>query len=642
MNVRHVLVESTAAYEAMDSLRGDEVVWHTASPFLLERLCRQGPRVESLEAGIAQEELNALGEPALRIAKAWGRRLDSIEAATLARLSIGAAVLPQLKLLIVPLLVRAILADRWATRVVSTAEKPSVVGSPELSSPTPWSMKFANSDTLYFHVLKRSPWASCVEFVASEPRRTGGPADAARRSRSDCWWTMSSASASKFCYVLWRRYASGKPWKLPWADAGTEVGLFGNNELIKEAFLPLLVRGATVRELRMPPAAATVSDGWVLGANEREVLRGDLQSILLDLAVDWKLPSLAGAASLGAERMLAFLDVFLPYVRAARQSPPLNASARRRRRVALSHGLTDPVERLFHQLVHETRTPIIEVEHGGAAGLSHAHSGSVELAGMNACDASIVYNENFARYYAAHLGQRMPPTFVAGAPSYVRSRGSRMSRGLARRSIGATPRERVVMYVTNMFFGNGLTMPYIHLDTHYYAFQRRIVCEGLAASPDRCFVKLYPSASRLDPDPLTACADLPPNVALITRGDFRYLRYAADIIVIDVPLSTLGWALGADVPTILLDLPFNPLLPDAAGLADEAVFRIDCTADDWMTGLRDLLTAPASALDRRWEQKRRSRHEFVERYVLGPGGLPGRRVADVAVSFDPHTTITHD
>jgi hypothetical protein len=638
---QHILVERWSGYETACGFDcgSDQAVWHTASPYVLERLTQEGRHAVSVESLTDQRELDSLGCMALEILRKWGRLLDDSQPARQASLPLGRLILPQLRLLLVPILVRAVLADRWARQVVEQAGAScSVVSVRSLSRVHPGFARFKDADTLMAWLLARSEWKNRLRIIHQEGSAVQTSAASGHgRSRIEQALGWANAGASKLAYGLWLRWRKGKAVRLPWKTPKKEIFLFGNNELVKESFLALLRRGARLSMLSLPKPAG---DGrFAMPVILDEQLRSLLSRSFLESTASHDSPCMRTAAETAIERLENFFGVFLPYAdRASREFASPGAGSRLPSAV-LSHGLTDPLELLFYHLARRSRIPIVEVQHGGSAGLTHAHSGSVELAEINACQASVVYNRNFEAYYRSRLNGRMPPTLISGAPSVTRrDRHPRLARRLARRMLGVSPKDRAVLYVTNMFYGNSLAMPHGHLDTHYYAFQRQIILNVLPQIPATGLVKLYPTSAQAEPHPLLALRDLAPNVRIVQRGDFRYLRSGADVLILDVPYGTLGWALAADVPTVFLDMPSNPLLPEIVPRIEKALFRVDCSQPDWPMRLRSLLQMDPALLSGRWRSMLAERAAFMEECLLGPAGQPGNRIADFTLDFQTRET----
>lgn len=636
--MNHVLVEKLVGLEAARGVFGatPDTTWHTSSAFVLEKLSSEGARVVSVERLVSQDELNRLGEIALEIVSGWAEALDTSELSRGCGIPLGRVVSPQLKLLLVILLTRAVIADRWIGETLGHYDANQwVVGTTDLSPVAVDFCRFRGSDALFTALLVRTGWKERINFLtveASVPERNTTQARSQWRQLIERLLPAMNASWSKAAYAAWARYWRWPRFRFAWTTRTREVLIFGNNELIKESFLPLLLRGAQITRLTLPSPQR--GDGIGTVSPHADPRLGDaLRRVFME-----RLPEptecLLAAASLAVDRLMAFFDLFVPYIGHARAALAPLGRRSAHSRVVLSHGLTDPVELLFYELVREARMPVIEVQHGGSAGLTHAHSGFIDLAEINACQASVVYNANFQDYYRRHLGARIPPTLVSGAPSVTRREAwPALSRRLARRFLKVGSRERVVMYVTNMFQGNSLNMPYGHLDTHYWELQREIVYVVFPKVEATCLIKLYPDDPLSDPHPLRASRGLSPNVRVITGWDFRYLRSGADVIVLDVPYGTLGWALGADVPTVLLDLPFNPLLPEVIPVVERALFRIDCTQPGWPEQLRGVLNTPHERLLVEWQSRAVEREAFIEKCLLGPPGSPGERIATFVPDF---------
>ena len=88
-------------------------------------------------------------------------------------------------------------------------------------------------------------------------------------------------------------------------------------------------------------------------------------------------------------------------------------------------------------------------------------------------------------------------------------------------------------------------------DRDYASFQRRLV-DALAVFPGRVIVKPCPAHRYADAEQIPHMP-LPANAKLSPFGEYRHIRWAADLVVLDLCSSTFGWAMNNDAPLIYID-----------------------------------------------------------------------------------------
>lgn len=640
--MKHVLVESHADYlEFCESQPTADIRWWTPSVYLLEKMKSEGKPVASIEQFVDIPRLTRIGWTGLAIGKDWVRFFRESPEASRGGVNPGDVLLPQLRLMLVNLLSKAVLIEAWLRHIENNLPGDVIsCGHSELSKPAVGFVRFDEKDSLYHTLLKQVRTSVPVQFVEVKHRPMRYPSCTPERA-SDRWLyklaNLFSADFSKWCYGLWLHGLKGRTISRPGTKPCRDVLFFGNNELIKESYFPLLRGGARISLLepfadRGQTEEAAQADAWrssLAGLFDKQIQQAGFGGTAMESARD-----------LAVQRLMDWLPYFYGYVEQGRKHLAKQLTRiQARRPVILSHGLTDPKELVAYRLFQEQRLPVVEVQHGGSAGLTYHHTANVDVVEMNACQASVVYNPNFAAFYERHLGPKLPDVHISGGPSLTRKIGRKwITRPLARKLLGVGADEKVVMYVTNMFHSSALTLPYGHLDTQYFRYQRKLVDEVLKPLDALCFVKVYPSREDQEPNPLTF-ADLPKHVRIMDRHDFRFLRAGVDMLILDIPFGTLAWALAADVPTVLLDLPFNPLLPEMIPTIENALFRVDASARDWPDQLRNLIGLPGAELTRRWSSMKEQREQFISQCLLGEPGSPGRRIADYTLGYRPSQRV---
>ena len=90
------------------------------------------------------------------------------------------------------------------------------------------------------------------------------------------------------------------------------------------------------------------------------------------------------------------------------------------------------------------------------------------------------------------------------------------------------------------------------VESYVFATEKALLCDVYGAVAKTVLYKPYPTQRFPHDARYDELFELPKNVRLIDRADFRYVRAAADIIVTDASQSTLGWCMGAGVPLVCL------------------------------------------------------------------------------------------
>jgi len=185
------------------------------------------------------------------------------------------------------------------------------------------------------------------------------------------------------------------------------------------------------------------------------------------------------------------------------------------------------------------------------------------------------------------------------------------------------------MYVANLYSNNAVDLPYGGTNDWFeHCLKKTIVREVFSRLSDHCILKLYPTQRYADPDPFLGMSQFP-NVDIIQWSEFRYLRSACDVVIVDMVQSAFGWAWSTGVPLILLDTPYYPLLPDVKKELEEAIFIIPVEREKWGQELLNLLELPEEELARVWRKKEAARLRTERERIMGPGTEVGEVLAQV-------------
>ncbi len=575
----HTVIESLSAYEAVRSADPDaERVWWTTSPFLLTHLPGLGETVRSPEEGFDQAEFDALA----RAARDYGDRFcDWYQAhCTWARFVRFRFVLAlQLTRLSFVLLYKA----RLISRVLEAAAGEPVVcvgGSrePGLES---FALNFGRVDTV-FAVLAGKLAGAGVQVVAHAPP-AGEASQLEQRIRH-----RQLEGVEKILSLLNNTWGSllFKVWKhihrrglLPKRGitlrpfiAEKTFWVHKECELIQEATTGLLLGGARLAFLPALPQIEPTSPEARLP--DQDAVVGHLTQALSDAleahAVKW-LPEFAAAAGLTVSRCLTFLTMLHGNLdRLAAGFERALAGVRPGDEI-LTNALTSPVEGVFYSYCTWRQTPVCAFDHGVTLGLSAWSLSEARQAGMLAADRAFYHCPRAMAAVKPHAA--WPEMHAVGLPRVVARpliRG--WQRNLGRRLLNIGRDQRVVMIVPDLERNNFIYGPGQDNDLQFLQKFRAATVALCAAYPRSVVVlKLYPTQRYADAYDFSDLVASHPNLRIVGDVDFRFLRFAADLIVTSSTQSTLGWVDGSGTPYIFLDFEWSPSVIDGLRLALPAV-----------------------------------------------------------------------
>jgi hypothetical protein len=206
---------------------------------------------------------------------------------------------------------------------------------------------------------------------------------------------------------------------------------------------------------------------------------------------------------------------------------------------------------------------------------------------------------------------------VAGVPRIVRSIRMRgLQRFLQRTALGIEG--RVTVWCTGLYPNNFQFLPHYWRDTHYHEIRKQVVYGALAHANGSAILKLYPTFRYTDPDPLAGLLELPGNCSIQQFTDFRNMRAAADVLIVDGPGSILSWAWSSGVPLIYLETGMYTVSDAFANALQSGAFFVDCRKEGWLDQLRGLLMLEQSELEKIYKDKAGKRRETEDFFLFGP------------------------
>ncbi|MBN2125288.1 MAG: hypothetical protein JW821_13405 [Deltaproteobacteria bacterium] len=641
----HILVENHEAYQYIKgSGRAlSDRVWHTASPWLIEKLSMDEETVFSLESLITLAQMNRLGGFCLEASRRIRDHLDALCRDWPAGIPVGYALFPSVWRTLFVLMYKAFLVGRWINEVRERGHYGLIVGGEALSPVHGFHVNVGRFDTVYTALASRFALPETVEFIK---RNKGGEDDKIRKmkllgqSSQERIFSLLNLDLSLFLFKLWKILLHSREISLPFAQRSTKVLFYKSCELIDESFYHFLRYGGRIRRFTQNGSSPASLD-IVPEALDKDHVNRIFEECRVHAIPDWndRDDAFRVVSDILCNRINTSLRFGLQWARGLQRQldePFTGEQGLKTQRIGspallITNSLTTPTERALYFLLKERKIPVFAYEHSVTFGLSEMSRDFVEdQSSLLTSDAAIFYNAASQRMHSRASGYKGGT--VAGAPLLNRRlRFRKLQRYLSRRLIKVPAGKRLVVYVANLYSNNHLYNPGLPTDYRYHLLKKAVVYDVLGKTEDPCLLKLYPTHRYREDDPFLDLMVLPPNVKAIQYFEYRYLRAVGDVVICDSPQSTLGWVWSAGVPLIYLDLPSNHLLPDVAKAFSDAIFRVDCSKPAWVDDVKSLLDMPHGELLQRWNHKRPAREAAEAEYLFGPPGNAGKRAAKFAI-----------
>lgn len=606
------LVDDAASYLAAGAPEGR--IWSCSSG--LRQALPENLEIRSPEALVKSTQVHQIGRALTAFKDQAKEILAAQETANASFAHLSATHVAQLHSIFLSSATKGLILSTWLAEL--DAEDAVVIGSPRISPVADMSCQFGLYDHL-FAVLATAMAGDPPEGHRTAPLVIETPMiDGARFYEEfervpafDRVFNIANRTPSAIAYRFWRGFGA------PALGRGTKgtILLHSDNEGIEECFVPLLRSGWRIVSVGIDVPAAEPSplpeqlekhlfDAWM-----------SLVSGLLSTAVAnacWKVAwSRIGEA-------LALHQNRLGQVRELAKHWKRHYGGNGRQLVAFGNGLYRPASRLLDKCLREVGIPVICTDHGTSLGLVAWHDETADLS-ISFSDCYLAYNDAAQRSYAEARAWPDQQVVSVGTPKVIaRSRFPRLQRAAARKRLGVGAREPTLMYVSSLAFNN--TQPGFRTGTdhNYTCFQEQLI-DCLRAFPGRVVIKAYPAHRYVEPDQIWSM-ELPDNFSVAPFGEFRHVRWAADVIVLDLSSSTIAWAAATDQPLILVSNCQNPYRRDAAEALDKAVFYVDALGDDWQDRLTELIGRPLDRIRGDWAARSIERAAVLKDYVLGERG----------------------
>lgn len=644
-----LIIEDWQGYQAAKRHLAGDPEWHgvtarwaTHSPYLAEALPRVGVDPILLDAEVSQSEADAVGYIALDASRSIARYLDTLPVAWPLGLKPGWPLRHVLHRALSAYIYKAFLLARLQDNLDADV-RIVPVGDRNASPVTSYNVMPNRFDTL-FCVLAHRTGLQTIQNVSARPSGAMENGDFMRPSFWSRVTTMLNAPTAPAAYRLWSRLSRNRPITLPrTGGANIAVAIMTGNELVEDAFLALLWQGATLFPASSVKAGAAIADTEMPVASITTEIRQLILQHCLHLPGSARAPFQAAADEI-AERAIsavryggavaAALPNYIDNLRRTSGTKPL---------AVLSNAMTDGPGNLLRDALRHANIPVMIAEHGVAPGLSTLHDALMAREKSSDLEDSMFWTPIQKEHAVTVAGLPADRAIVTGLPKRLRKIGAAaLQRHIVRRQLDL--RRRCVAWCTGLYPNNMQFLPHYWRDTPYHHIRRDILDAVLGDLDCDVLLKLYPTYRYIDPDPLSDPAHVPTNVRIEQFADFRSLRAAADIIMIDGPGSILGWSWDIDKPLIFLETGMYTLLDSVREWFRTAVFYIDVREDGWKDQLRNLLSLPLPEIRALYERKAADRMKVSEHCMLGPEGSPGRRAADFITrrAIESATRQSHD
>lgn len=608
-----VLIESLSAVKAARAAGvGEPIRWHSSSPGVIEALRARGESADWIEDCVDRDLCERVGHVTGRAVEMMAQEFSGA-AADLDIPCMATNAARQIYVAVGTLLYKQSLLSAWKRKYPAGI----VVGEPRLTAGENGNIGCHRFDTIFAYLAAHpANGLRVIEHRAARPDLSEFKDVPSVLTRLLSWADLS------FDQLLWRglRYvARGR--RLGFGASGVRIIVMRDNEIIREILPHAMLQGASIEILPAPPPGSPGEPHPLVPSQERierclaavdelEIVREPVAAALHQLIFEasrwWKPVAAQSAASV----------------------EKLNVD--RRPAVLVSNAVPGFAAVALLRAFRKRGGRILVAEHGVSAGLTAFHLAFRRWNEAQLSDAYLVCSDNTQKFiHSEPKLQKVDVRNVGLADSIRTVRLRSIQRRLSRWKEGIG-RDRVVLYLARPELNNFRWLPYSSHDRDLYEIQKSVVYSVLPRVNGRGVFKTYPTQRFLDPMPIGAGSSLPDNVEIIDRGDFRFVRAIADVIIVESLMSTIGLAFGAGVPIVFLRQHGVDPLPAVESHLQGAIFFVDAREGGWEDRLVAFLNQPAEALQQAWRAKAPAREAFVRQYINGPEH-PGRNGARAVI-----------
>lgn len=626
-------VDIVAIIESMEAVQhtlrrfdGRRLLFVTTNPYVLECCAKQGIRAAALDGPTKQSDADRVGYATVDATLFARERLDA-RLTEIADAPLLWALVLGLQRALTFYLYNAMLLAPLLDQARAEGVEIVAVGSVSDTPVQGFRVVPDRFDTL-FAVLASRLDIPVEPFVAQRPSGAMETGDFLRPSFWTRCVTLMNAPLTSLAFRLFKRLYGGRTIRLRPAVGGRNTLILNqSNELVEELFLAELCRRRIVfKDFRRRPRG---SDSNGAGCPDLQFLRPELERAFLD---GWREQGLAvtdpvlAAVGIVAERTVEALKHGVARVREI-TSDVDRTVGRLGRNVTIVNANNSPEERLLRHICRQRNIACVNLEHGIAPGLSPLHKAISKMDNESGVREFLFYTPAQKELASAHIPEAEregPWSAVVGVPSLVRSiKVKWLQRTLQRMALRT--RGRVICWCTGLYPNNFQFLPHYWRDSHYHRLRKAVVHEVLSGIDGQMLFKLYPTYRYTDPDPFSDMEDLPANFRIEQFTDFRNMRAAVDVLIVDGPGSILSWAWSARVPLIYLETGMYVLSDPFRAALEKAAFVVDCREPDWIAEMKALLTMDHKELQAEYHRRRSAASSVEAHYIFGPADHRRRR-----------------
>lgn len=562
----HVIIESLeGALRAKETLGDREFVYWSTSPAVLAKLGDEGKTVRSPEAELDQGAFDAIADLSARLsgiicnkARASYNWPGWVDVEKLFDLQISRCLFVSLyKGMLIECVLKA-----------AGTDKVYCVGDIERSFITGGGLVYGRVETLLAQLASQDAFSriEVIEQKVSEQQKRSterlvyqGPSSIAEKLLS-----LLTNTPSSIAYKTWRKILSGRRGGFsgicltPFPRKRFHV--LKDCELIEEAFLPLLLRGASIHRAPQPP---TFRDLKVVERDDdvewvRDVLAAhDLDVEPGDSKLAWGAGLNAGLAHAAPRIRSLLAHVFGELGRWEREASESYEALRAGDEI-LTSSLNATSQRLFAFYCRQKGIRINTVDHGVTLGLSKWSLFHASYSGMGLGDRGF-YHDRKASELMSNIW-RSHQAYAVGLPKQQTSSGCRyLKRLISRETLNLDKKENVILITGDITRNNFIYGPYSENDYQFIEKTKYIVKRISSDFPDSTIIfKTYPSERYLDKIDFDDLFRGYRNLRVLEGHEFRFFRHAADFIFTTSMQSTLGWVSGTGVPFLYIDCKWSP------------------------------------------------------------------------------------
>lgn len=265
--------------------------------------------------------------------------------------------------------------------------------------------------------------------------------------------------------------------------------------------------------------------------------------------------------------------------------------------------------------------PTIQFQEGTSC-LLRLFQNLVQVGYLNEGDAFISFAPHEENYFKNFTKNSTKIFSTYGASEIMKAPMPKIGKIIGRKIWKVLQKDRLILYVPTRYRGKVVRPYYELLDIGYWRYQKNLIHDVFSVVSDTVCIKIHKKGLLSTTDQREYPFDLLslPNNIIVKQGpDLRFMRVAADLIIVDTATSTLSWALLSGVPVVYMNHSQSPLEEDVRLDMQSAIFVIDVDnqTNCWKDELLKILTLPANELAHMWKSMHKRRELFLKEYITG-------------------------